>query len=829
MAQCFNITPLQLSDTFNTWFTRTNTIITTLNDIEIQSLSVYDHPTNNYFGQIIRSETCALTSEIVTGPFINFINGNTSIYGAGTSANPRKITLTFPNDSSFLADRQLTGNDELIINDGSVAGGIPVKKIKAKDIVPSTIDVSYLRIQNRNSQAQGSTFAFYSDSEWSGISASNFSAERLQGYVPATAGINGERVIPLTDNVTGLIPDSFVRLPVSFKLDNVLVPGFDATADVKTFDLSAGRGISLTASVGNSNPGTNNAISYTIEALIPATGNNSPYGMNLFNINGYWNAGGSLSADGRSLLSAHSGLSGGKGIKTNLTTRNVALPVRYIIPGEGGNPDTTITYTGMTAVDIFTIAENPDDSNYVRRIGDVMTGTLTGTEASFTSLTASNGFIGTLTGVSSSFTSLTASNGFIGTLTGVSSSFTSLTASNGFIGSLTTTNYTTTNGFIGTLTGNEASFTSLTATNGFIGTLTGNDIKYNNAEFGTESLVIQGSSATFTDTSVVITGDSTFDINDLSIGTTFDAGNGQNPNIYRIFAQDGVALGGNNLSKNNWLGNNVFLSPHEDHVVLIGLPLSRDASNYEKLTVTGGIITKRIFATGSLYPGLTSLSNGSGFGSLSYALAAGVTTVSGYETPLFAVQDRQDGGWVNAPKIRRVWPSGEANSTARLDSNFVDDEYVTKRFVDAAIAANQVTADLVITSGRGQVSNYSNIISNVNHSFNNFTVLPPVGYTMDNLVTFMCVNATVYFAGRVDANDIFYNYWKKDTIVSTLTTVSAPTQPSNDVVAQNPQCIRCWVGNTEVNNYTKYYWFAIWSTNANSSGLNSLPNFSLFS
>ena len=384
---CFNIASLQLSDTFNTWFTRTNQVIATLNNIEIRGLSVYDNNTNNYFGQIIRNENCYLTSEIVTGPFINFISGDSGTYGAGTSANPRKITLKFPDTPAFLADRQLTGNDELIINDGSVQGGIPVKRIKASNLVPSVIDVSYLRIQNRTQTTQGATLSFYTDSSstnsWSGISASSFSAERVGGYLPSTepvgSGLNHKPVIPVTNNY-GLISDSFVRLPLSFKLDNVLVPGFDATADVKSFDLSAGKGISMTATVGDFTPGVVNAISYEIEALIPATGNGGPYGMNLFNINGYWPTGPSLSADTRSLLSAHSGLSGGKGIKTNLTTRDVALPVRYIIPG---SPPTAITYQQTTAVDIFTIAENPDDSNYVRKIGDVMTGTLTGTSTNF--------------------------------------------------------------------------------------------------------------------------------------------------------------------------------------------------------------------------------------------------------------------------------------------------------------------------------------------------------------------------------------------------------------------------------------------------------------
>lgn len=386
---CFNITSLQLSDTFNTWFQRTNEIIGEINSIQIAGISVYDHPTNHYFGQKIEriNGSCYLTSEIITGPFINFQTGNPSHYGSGTSADPWKITLTFPNDSAFLADRQMTGNDELIIND-SVSTGIPVKRIKAKDIVPSTIDVSYLRIQNRDSQAQGSTFAFYTDSEWSGISASSFSAERLQGYVPSTAKVN-KRVIPLTDNVTGLIPDDFVRMPMIFRVGSQLVSGFDATADVKSFNISVSSrsstapggegGLLIQATTGtDGNSSVPNAVSYNIEALIPATGNSGPYGVNLFNINGYSVLHSAMSADSRSRLSAHMGLSGGKGISTNLVARGIT--VNYIIPGD---PNSFIQYSGMTAVDIFTIAENPLDSNYVRKIGDTMTGTLTGSSTNF--------------------------------------------------------------------------------------------------------------------------------------------------------------------------------------------------------------------------------------------------------------------------------------------------------------------------------------------------------------------------------------------------------------------------------------------------------------
>jgi hypothetical protein len=295
----------------------------------------------------------------------------------------------------------------------------------------------------------------------------------------------------------------------------------------------------------------------------------------------------------------------------------------------------------------YVVALNdPNNLNYVKISGDNMTGTLTGTNATFTNgITTPNGFIGTLTGTNASFTNLTASSGFVGTLTGT-----------------------------------NASFTSLTASSGFVGTLTGTNIRYTNAEFGTESLVIQGSSATFTNMSVMITGDSTFDINDLSIGTTFSANN-LNQSVYRIFADDGVALGGNTLSKNNWLGNNVFLTPQEDHSVMIGFPTSTPVDDsYAKLMVTGGIITKRIFSMGT-YSGLTAFQNGVGFENIASAAAFGITSVDGYEHPLFSVQDTRDGGWVNAPKIRRVWPSGSTGARSRTD-DFESNEYVTKSYVD---------------------------------------------------------------------------------------------------------------------------------------------------
>ena len=491
---CINITPLVLSDTFNTWFQRTNQMISTLNSFGIRGLSAG----SSYEGiKLTDTGSCYFEVNLSYGPFVGFVTtGDSGVYGTGDATNPYNLTLKFNGSEPTLSDADLTGNDYFIVSDTSESS--LMKKVSASAIL------GLIPEENRY---------FY------GASAPTASDLML-----------GDKWFNTT------VGSEFTYLYTDDDQDTYIWVDIDHLGQGESGDV----------------------------------------GINLF-------ANGSLFA-------------------SDSTSLNISGGSYITVSSEGSNK--------------YVVALNdPNNLNYVKISGDTMTGTLTGTNASFSN--------------------------------------------------------------------------SITASNGFIGTLTGNNIRYTNAEFGTESLIIQGSSATFTDMSVMITGDSTFDINDLSIGTTFDVGNGQNPNVYRIFAQDGVALGGNNLSKNNWFGNNVFLSPHEDHVVLIGLPLSRDASNHEKLTVTGGIVTKRIFATGSLYPGLTSLSDGKAFNTLAYSLAAGITTVDGYETPLFSVQERQPGGgWVNAPKIRRVWPTGERGSTERLDPNFEPEEYVTKKFVNKGHGTN---------------------------------------------------------------------------------------------------------------------------------------------
>jgi len=220
---------------------------------------------------------------------------------------------------------------------------------------------------------------------------------------------------------------------------------------------------------------------------------------------------------------------------------------------------------------------------------------------------------GTLTGTDASFSnSITAPNGFIGTLT-ADRAFRQSDAE--FIDDEFITKSYVDSGYVkksgdtmfGTLTGTDASFSnSITAPNGFIGTLTGTNIRYTNAEFGAESLVIQGSSATFTDMSVMITGDYSFDVGVMSIGQTSNH-TPQNPNVPRIQSQSGVLIGGNNLSKQSWIGNNVYLSPQD--YVFIGIPnntptswFSADGGTYpfdlKSLNVTGGIHADRAYRWG---------------------------------------------------------------------------------------------------------------------------------------------------------------------------------------------------------------------------------------
>lgn len=122
---CNNIQALLLSDTFNTWFERTNETIGALNAFRIRGLSANDSSTYN--GLLLADQgSCLFNLNLVTGPFIGFETSLTGVYGEGTLDNPNTLTLKFSGGESAFSDcfgdDQITGDDYVPVSDTSQSG-----------------------------------------------------------------------------------------------------------------------------------------------------------------------------------------------------------------------------------------------------------------------------------------------------------------------------------------------------------------------------------------------------------------------------------------------------------------------------------------------------------------------------------------------------------------------------------------------------------------------------------------------------------------------------------------------------------------------------------
>jgi hypothetical protein len=126
-----DITPLVLSDTFNTWFERTNEMIESLNDITILGLEPFAETPSSFRGLKINpgiGNSCFKTIQLMDGPFIGFTSGdgNTGVYGEGTEENPYKLTLRIGGGESafggFDSPDTITGDDMVPVSDTSQNG-----------------------------------------------------------------------------------------------------------------------------------------------------------------------------------------------------------------------------------------------------------------------------------------------------------------------------------------------------------------------------------------------------------------------------------------------------------------------------------------------------------------------------------------------------------------------------------------------------------------------------------------------------------------------------------------------------------------------------------
>jgi hypothetical protein len=133
------IPPLLLSDTFNTWFNRTNSLIEVSNNIVFRGLDLVNinesEPSPIQGLRLTDVGSCFFHLEFVPGPFIGYITGgDTGTYGDGSAENPYKATLVFPDDQIFtMDDEDLTGDDYFIVKDTSDLE-TPIKQISSQGV-----------------------------------------------------------------------------------------------------------------------------------------------------------------------------------------------------------------------------------------------------------------------------------------------------------------------------------------------------------------------------------------------------------------------------------------------------------------------------------------------------------------------------------------------------------------------------------------------------------------------------------------------------------------------------------------------------------------------
>jgi len=125
---CFNITPLVLSDTFNTWFERSNQCIEGLNSFKIRGLSATNNSNTNIKGFVLENTGgCYYTIDLRTGPFIGFVTSSdggydSGIHGTGNYENPYNLTLKFNGTEEVLDKDEVVTGDYLIVSDTDDSG-----------------------------------------------------------------------------------------------------------------------------------------------------------------------------------------------------------------------------------------------------------------------------------------------------------------------------------------------------------------------------------------------------------------------------------------------------------------------------------------------------------------------------------------------------------------------------------------------------------------------------------------------------------------------------------------------------------------------------------
>ena len=229
-GNCFEMSPLVLSDTFNTWFEKTNEIINNLNNISILGLDPFlqDDLKNREIRILSGIDgSCYKRLRLDRGPFLGFVEtSNTSIYGLGTTANPYRLTLSFPSNQQLrMDDTGLSDGDFFIVEDVGDSN-FPVKKVSTKAVRTKVVSGDKISVTFTDPNTYTISYVDLSYSPTFLVNNSSSPVNRFIGTgkfannapITFTLGFNPGNIYPALANIAfdgGLTPDNSINATIN--------------------------------------------------------------------------------------------------------------------------------------------------------------------------------------------------------------------------------------------------------------------------------------------------------------------------------------------------------------------------------------------------------------------------------------------------------------------------------------------------------------------------------------------------------------------------------------------------------------------------------------
>jgi len=128
---CPQITPLLLSDTFNTWFEKTNLMISTMNTMNVHGITAMEN--SGFKIEATGGSGCTYNLSLELGPFLGFVTGgniyDSGVYGTGDAENPYLLTMKFRGTERELDYTSVATGDYVLVSDTDDEGEF--KKVQA--------------------------------------------------------------------------------------------------------------------------------------------------------------------------------------------------------------------------------------------------------------------------------------------------------------------------------------------------------------------------------------------------------------------------------------------------------------------------------------------------------------------------------------------------------------------------------------------------------------------------------------------------------------------------------------------------------------------------